>query len=320
MGITNKGLGPTRDSRFWNWPNGTGMRWMADIEQLVEAGFPLGTGKIFYVDSGVTTEGNGTTWATAKQTIDAAIGLCTASRGDIILVAQGHAESVAGAAGCVLDIAGVTIIGIGNGALIPTITLGTATAATISVTAANCRISGIKIISDLADVAAGITAAAGADGLVVDNCILSDGGAAKELVIGISLAAGCDNCRIVNNTFYTADGGGCASAIKFVGGSDDTKIIGNMIFGDYSAAALDLATAASTRILVMDNLIRNADTTASFAIDCHASTTGWLARNYCGTEGGAHGDAIAAADMSCAENVASGADGAQGIAEPAVDT
>ncbi len=280
----------------------------------------LGTGKAFYVDSNATGGATGKDLTNAALTIDAAVGLCTASRGDVIYVAQGHAETVSGATGCVCDVAGISIIGIGNGSLIPTVTLGTATAATISVTAPNVRISNIKVISDFADVAVGVTLGALADGAVIDNCIFSDGAAAKELVIGLGLTALCGNCKIYYNKFLTVDGGGCASAIKFIGASDDTEIVGNTIFGEFSVAALDLATAASARILIADNRIRNAEVTASFGIDCNATTTGWATDNTCATEAGAHGDANAFADMSCSGNVASGADGAQGIPEPAVDS
>ena len=285
-------------------------------EGLVE----LGTGQVFYVDSGATGGATGKDWTNAALTIEAAIGLCTASRGDVIYVAQNHAETLEDNDECVADIAGISIIGLGHGSQIPTLTLGTATDAGIVVSAANVRISNIKLISDFANVAAGIAAGATADGLVVDNCVLTDGAAAKELVIGVSIAALCNNCTIVNNEFLTTDGGGCASAVKFVGASNNTKIVGNTIFGDYSASALDLATAASTQVTVSDNLIRNADVTASFAIDLHASSTGWVARNLCGTEAGVHGNAIAAVDMSVAENYASGADGASGILEPAADS
>ena len=286
----------------------------------------VGNGNVWFVDSGNAnaTDANdgihGHTPDLPLATIHYANQLCTASQGDTILVAAGHTEAVADSDELELDVAGVTVQGYGSGSLIPTVTLGTATDAAIAVSAPNVTIRGIKVISDLENMAAGITLSALADGAVIENCIISDGAADKELIIGISVTAACNNVTIRNNRFLTTDGGGCASAVKFVGASNDSVIEDNVIYGDYSAAALDLATAASTRIVVRRNLIRNADTTASFAVDCHANTTGWLADNYCATEGGAHGDAIATADMACAGNLASGADGAQGIAEPGVDT
>src|SRR4051812_45633389 len=47
--------------------------------------------------------------------IDYAIGNCEADRGDLIVVLPGHVETVTGAAGVALDVAGVRIVGIGRG-------------------------------------------------------------------------------------------------------------------------------------------------------------------------------------------------------------
>ena len=57
-------------------------KWAKTTDGLVSAGLAIGTGKIFYVDSNVTTEGDGTSWESAKDTLDEAVNLCTASRGD----------------------------------------------------------------------------------------------------------------------------------------------------------------------------------------------------------------------------------------------
>src|SRR3990167_11564102 len=54
------------------------------------------------------------TVASVYNTIDAAIGACTADQGDIIYFGEGHTESVSAAAGFVMDIAGVKLIGLGT--------------------------------------------------------------------------------------------------------------------------------------------------------------------------------------------------------------
>ena len=48
-------------------------------------------------------------------TLDAAVALCAANNGDTIFVAPGHAENLAAANAVDLDIAGITVEGIGNG-------------------------------------------------------------------------------------------------------------------------------------------------------------------------------------------------------------
>ena len=103
-------------------------KWITAAALLIEADQALGPGaSIFYVDSNVTTEGNGTTWATAKDTLDEAINLCTDSKGDIIYVAPGHAETWIAQA-CDADVIGITIIGLGKGSLRPTFTYNHANA------------------------------------------------------------------------------------------------------------------------------------------------------------------------------------------------
>ena len=58
------------------------------------------------------------------QTIDAAINATTASRGDTIYVAPNHTETFTGAAGFALDVAGVSLIGLGVGNNRPVLTYG----------------------------------------------------------------------------------------------------------------------------------------------------------------------------------------------------
>ena len=54
-------------------------------------------GKVFWVDSGAP--GGKGTFERPMATIDAAVALCTANNGDIIVVKPGHVETVSAAAG-----------------------------------------------------------------------------------------------------------------------------------------------------------------------------------------------------------------------------
>jgi hypothetical protein len=265
------------------------------------------TGQRFFVSSGTGTDGTayGFTPDRPFATLDYAVGKCTASKGDIIYLMPGHAESLATATSAAVDIAGISIIGIGSGSLTPTFTLATATTATIAVTAADVTIRNIKVISDLADVAAGITASAAADGLTVEDCWFTDGGLTKELVIGILLATGCDNVLIRNNRFYTtisAETGGCASAISFAGTTANSRIIGNFAHGHYTVACLDNATAAALEILIEGNRLINIDTGAGLAASLFANTTGLMINN---VVIGAKNNTVPISDVSntcCAQN------------------
>lgn len=76
-------------------------------------------------------------------TLSAAIDACTASAGDVIFVMPGHTETISDAAGLLVDTAGITIIGLGNGNDRPTFSFGTSTAASMDVTADNVKIKNI---------------------------------------------------------------------------------------------------------------------------------------------------------------------------------
>lgn len=283
-----------------------------------------GTGNRFFVHSGTGTDaaGYGNSPDSPLATLDYAIGLCTANKGDIIFLMPGHAETKAAAGDLwLLDVAGVQVIGLGNGSLRPTFTLGTNTAATCSVTAANCRIKNIKIISDLADLAVGLTVGAAADGLVVEDCDFFDGALTKELVLGISIAAACHEVTIRNNRFIVndGDGGGCEAAIKAAGATDFTRIERNWIQGNFTGKPIDLAGAASVGVIVADNSVFNTDTAAGLGINLHASTTGHVVRNLVTNAKDTVGPIVAAA-AHVAENYGSNAAGASGIIKPAVDS
>src|SRR3954465_1858829 len=59
------------------------------------------------------SSGKGQTPDAPFATIDYAVGQCSANQGDLILVLPGHAETVSAAAGLALDVAGITVLGIG---------------------------------------------------------------------------------------------------------------------------------------------------------------------------------------------------------------
>jgi hypothetical protein len=218
----------------------------------------------------------------------------------------------------VVDVAGINIIGLGAGSLVPTFTLGTATSAIISVTAANVRIRNIKIISNLANVAVGLNFGADADGGVVENCQFYDGASNKELTIMLNIEAGCNNMRIVGNRFIGDVGSDDTNAILLAGASNYTEIIGNYVHGKFTAAPIAASAAASTSLIIADNCVNNAETGAGLTITAHASTTGIAVRNLClGAKDTVH---LVLAAMMVAENYDSNAAGASAIIKPAVDS
>lgn len=274
------------------------------------------TGNVFFVDSNTGT--NSTSYGTAPDTpvatINYAVGLCTANKGDRIYVMPNHAETISGATSLVVDKAGVSIIGVENG---PLLTFSAA-ASTISVTAANCTIENIRCYSDYTNgVTAGITVGASADGLKLKNIRMEEAANTKEFLIGVSVAAACHDVEIDGFEFYGVTGGTDSQCIKFAGASNFSKITNFKIYGDFSGAPIDALTAASTYLTIGPGVIVNDDVTAGLSVSVHASTTGMMrhldilqAKDTVGPAGAA---------MAYTQVLVSNAAGAQGILKPVAD-
>ena len=106
------------------------------------------TGDIWFVDSnctgGGTTSGYGRNPDSAFTTLASALAQATASKGDIIYVMPGHAETLTAA--LAVNVAGIKIIGLGNGSNRPTFTL-TGQVPAFNVKGANTTISNLAFYS-----------------------------------------------------------------------------------------------------------------------------------------------------------------------------
>jgi len=289
-------------------------------------------GTIFCVNSVTGSDTNsGADWDNALATIDAAIGKCTANKGDIVLVAPYHQE-VKAASGDLftLDVAGVSVIGLGNGCYDCVVASGVATYhhapvlildhadATITISAVNCRVSGFAIITDVADVKVAVTIAATADGAMVDNCFFRDNATNLEYLVGISIAAAAQRVQIIDNKFYTTAAGGTNNAILLAGANTGLVIKGNVAFGKFATGCLLGSAAAQVQIRIEDNTFVNAE--AAVAIAIHTSSTGIACRNRLGGT-----TSIAAAwtgtdALWCFENYVTGAVNASGLLDPGADS
>lgn len=237
----------------------------------------IGIGKVFYVDSvnGATTN-DGLAPNRALATIDAAIGKCTAGRGDTIYVLPKHVETIAAATSLVADIADIKIIGLGSGTNRPTLTL-TASASTISITAANVTFRNFLLISNYTGgVAVGITVGASAEGCQLIDIEMQETANTKEWLIGISVTAGCDQVLIDGFKYYGIAGGSTTQVIKFVGASDYSIVRNFLIYCDASGAAIDALTAASVWMTIGNGVLHNLDTGAGLSVSVKSDTTGFM--------------------------------------------
>lgn len=144
-----------------NFPNGFAagltLRGIPLLQTHAGRVFWVGNSSVLQPDCVGGADGNPGTFQRPFATLDYAIGQCLASRGDIIFLKPGHAEAVSSATALALDVAGVAIIGLGSGSLRPTLTLDTATTATIGITAANITIQNVRISANFADIVSAFT-------------------------------------------------------------------------------------------------------------------------------------------------------------------
>jgi len=254
------------------------VNYLKDIDSLIGLDTGLGTGNIYYVDSGVAVEGSGISWETAKDTLDEAINLCTADNGDIILVAQGHAETITASSGIDADVAGITIIGCGEGDQRPTFTFGTAATADMDIDADDVCVYNCIFQSGKADLATMITITN--DNVSIVRCVFRDSTAGLGAITIGAADGDSDRFTVANCRFYqpgTTNDHSIEVLFDMVGG----RIIGNVFHGDYDEGAIAIPAGgdACLDLVIADNIITQLQASV-MAIDIDGtSSTGVITRN-----------------------------------------
>ncbi len=273
-------------------------------------------GQVFYVCSATgSATATGRSPVTPLTTIDAAINKCTASRGDVILVLPGHAETINTAGGIDADVIGISIIGLGNGALRPTITLGSdETATTVTVDAANIRIENLRFVVGVDSLVIGIDV--NADDCTIKNCEFR-AGSSKEAITFVDAttgaANGADRLKVIGCKFVqTADGGDRAIELGEV--NDEVEITGCVIDGDWDDAGIHNPTGKTmTNLLIKDCVIANRDS-GEHAIELVSACTGFAVNNY--LYGNTLGTILDPGSLMCLGNMEVDAVDQAGVATP----
>jgi len=239
-------------------------------------------GNVWFVNSatGINSDGYGQNPDAPFDTIDYAIGKCTANNGDIIYVMPGHIETITGT-DITVDIAGVSIIGLGKGSLMPQIKHNHADAE-VSIAADNVTWTGIRHSADVTGVKVAIEIEDG-----VDNCTITGNKfdvvltGTDEFLVSIRTNDASNFASIEDNDIDMGLGG-AVSAISFAKDTDSTVVRNNRIQGDYSTACINGLTALSTKLLIEKNLLINggsADLGTEPAIELVTGSTGTIRDN-----------------------------------------
>ena len=240
----------------------------------------LTTGEIFFVHSGTGTDATtqGGTPDRPFATLDYAVGQCTANQFDRIYLMPGHAETVIAAAQIDLDVAGIEIIGLGRGSLIPTFTFATAATADIDVDAANITMRNVRFVGNIDALTAGVDVNA-AHFTIEDFEFVESDPASKQVARLFALDAAADFCTIRRGVMQFSDTAGSVTAILLTG-CDHTVIADCSIHGNFSAACIQAATTAITDALITRNHLENSNA-VDVCIELLAASTGWISYNAC---------------------------------------
>lgn len=239
------------------------------------------TGNVFFVDSGNALASDDTSSGSRTNpfsTIDYAIGRCTANNGDVILVMPGHTETVAAAAGIDCDVAGISIVGIGNGADRPTIT-HSATGSTLEVAAASVTLENLLFTPSAAST---IIVDVNATDCTIRNCEFRMGTAVTAVDINGGAANACDRARVLGCVFDgSTDGPDTAIGLDEV--ADSVVIDGCYAYGLFDDACIHNPTGkVLTWLRITNNFLVNT-TAASHSIELVSACTGLISENRCGS-------------------------------------
>lgn len=206
---------------------------------------------------------------------DYAVGLCTANKGDVIVGLPGHVETISAAGSLTMDIAGVTIVGLGNGLNRPIMDY-TVAAGTVEMDADNTRITNCVFKANVTAVLVGVNV----DGAYCefDNNYQTFDATGDDFVIFLDVGT-VSHAYVHGNYFRTELAAGADSSVKLTAASF-ARVHNNEFHGQWAKAPIVGETTLSTDLSIVGNVIFNADTSVYNGIDIGAlSSTGEIVGN-----------------------------------------
>lgn len=206
-------------------------------------------------------------------TLDYAVGQCVANRGDIIYVRPNHTVTVSAADAVDFDVAGISVIGLGNGSNRPRLDY-TDGAGECAVGADNVTLENLNFHANVDSVLIALDIEDGVDHCVIRNCLFdneTDG--TDEFDNAIRLTNNNNHC-LIEDCVMEAGLGDAVRAIFLDADTDHLIIRNNVIRGDYSTANIGGDTTASTEILIEGNLLVNGETDNIGTVECIELLTG----------------------------------------------
>lgn len=280
----------------------------ADDLILGQSGF-----KVFYVDSTnalAADSANGGTFDQPFATIAYALTQVANGRGDYIIVAPEHAETVSAAGGLALSYSGVHLIGKGEGDDRPTITFGTTSTSDFNINAANFHMKHFKVVTAKDKMAGPFDVNSAycklediwyADGSASLHCVLADLNADYLTILGWKYEAGTGSSQR-HSCIQVAD-----ASFPTLG---DIDIVGN-----FSAGCIENSSAWNNARL-FNLTLENSNTTPKPAVVVASASDGIIYDSRLKVYSGMVG-VTAGSDMVCYNVEVNNADDANGVPYPA---
>lgn len=263
--------------------------WFSTVNgDIMQAGVATGTGVIYWVDSGASNAAtaSGLTPETALPTVNAALSTnhAQADRGDYIYVIPGHAENGSDADLVDVDVAGVTIIHLGNGTNQGSYEFDD-TDTTWVIGAANVTIVGGRFVAGVNLVVVGIDIENAGDYATLIGCQFPDGAVAgtDEFIDTIKVGTTATNVAIHSCKYFSTG----TNSNNFIDLSAATianpTVINNTIYGAFAEAGIWAGAAVPTNCMVSWNTVTNT-TSGQLGIEFSGNATGWMIDNMVSTD------------------------------------
>lgn len=197
--------------------------------------------------------------------------------GDTIIVAEGHAEDIAGNTSLVMDTVGVKVIGLGHGSRRPALTM-TATAAEIIFSAADVQFSNMLItVTTAGTIDCVVAATLSATDILLSNLEFRQLAADAEFVDAIILAAGANRAKLDGLRFdHVTNGGANQSAVNSPVALTGVEITNFYANGKFAQGAIQNETAGMLDTRMANITVRQLHATQDGCIVMHGDATGFI--------------------------------------------
>ena len=240
------------------------------------------TGTRIYVDSGATIASDGNLGVKPNQpmaTLNGALNRVAANNGDYIYLMPGHAETISADAatdpGPDMTVAGVTVVGLGEGSDRPSFTFD-ATAADFKLNAANCKVHNVLFLAGVASQVMMIEVSG--DDCEMSHCEFRNTSAFEGLIaVNIGIASNDADRFYIHDCRFISDTAGSTSAVSMTALQAGVRIENNYLRGDYSDSGIQSAVI-HTDCVVKNNFVQN-DNAGEHAIQFSTTSTGIIQDN-----------------------------------------